>query len=93
MSRRPLGGRRRGVRRLEDEHGDRLAVAELALETLRRPRRALALYKLALADAAWLQDELRPRIAALETENLGGVSIPWSPVRRPGIQARTSPGP
>jgi hypothetical protein len=54
-----------GVRRLEDERGDRLAVAALATETLNRPRQALALYRQALADAPWLEDELRPRLEAL----------------------------
>lgn len=55
-----------GVRSLDDETGERLAVAALALETLHRPRQAAALYRRAIADEAWLADELRPRLAALE---------------------------
>jgi hypothetical protein len=58
--------RPRGVHHLEDERGDRLAVVALALETLNRPKQAITLYRRALADASWLEDELRPRLDALE---------------------------
>jgi hypothetical protein len=58
--------RPRHVRRLEDERGDRLAVAALALETLRRPRQAAAFYRRAIADEPWLAGELEPRLEAIE---------------------------
>jgi len=57
--------RERGVRGWGDERGDRLAVAAVAFETLRRPRQAAELYRLAIADAPFLRDELAPRLAAL----------------------------
>jgi hypothetical protein len=56
-----------GVRRWDQEHGERLAVAALALEHLHRPRQAAALYRRAIVDEPWLADELRPRLAALES--------------------------
>jgi hypothetical protein len=59
--------RSRGVRRWEHESRERAAVAALAFETLRRPRRAIALYRQALATEDWLERTLRPRLAALET--------------------------
>jgi hypothetical protein len=55
-----------GVRRQEDEWGERLAVTGLALETLRRPRQAAAAYRRAMEEESWLAEELRPRLAALE---------------------------
>jgi hypothetical protein len=58
--------RPRGVRGLAGEQGERLAVAGLALEALRRPRQALTFYRRAIADEQWLESELGPRLTALE---------------------------
>ncbi len=57
--------RLRHVRRLADESGDRLAVAAVAMETLRRPRQAAALYKLAIERESYLADDLEIRLAAI----------------------------
>ena len=57
------------MRSWDQEHGERLAVAGLALETLRRPRQAAALYRRAIADEAWLADVLHPRLAELEEKS------------------------
>ncbi len=59
--------RERGVRGWRDESVERIAVAALAMETLRRPRQAAALYRFAIG-RGWkaLADELRPRLAAIE---------------------------
>jgi hypothetical protein len=58
--------RPRGVRRLGDETGERLAVAAVALETLRRPHQAAALYR-RVTGTEWLHNEIRGRLRALET--------------------------
>jgi hypothetical protein len=58
--------RPRGVRGWNDERGERLAMAGLALEQLHRRRQAAAFYRLALVDQPWLEDDLRPRLAALD---------------------------
>jgi hypothetical protein len=58
--------RPRGVRGWDDEVGGRLAVAALAMETLHRPRQAVAFYRRAIADDPELQNEVGDRLAALE---------------------------
>ena len=58
--------RPRGVHGWNDERGERLAVAGLALEHLRRGRQAAAFYRRAIKDEPWLDDQLRARLAALE---------------------------
>lgn len=59
--------RERGVHGWDDEPVERQAIAALALEHLRRPRQAAALYRLAIRHG-WkgIADELRPRLHALE---------------------------
>ena len=59
--------RERGVRSWRDEPAERVAVAAMAMESLRRPRQAATLYRLAIS-RGWqsLKDELRPRLAAVE---------------------------
>ncbi|MBA2543407.1 MAG: hypothetical protein H0V17_27445, partial [Deltaproteobacteria bacterium] len=58
--------RRRDVRSWDDEQGDRVALAGIALEALHRPKQAAAMYRKALAREGWLAGFLNPRL-----ENLG----------------------
>ncbi len=58
--------RDRHVRSWENDSGDRVAIAGIALEKLRRPRQAAAMYRLAIRkEGQWLGDELRGRLKAL----------------------------
>jgi hypothetical protein len=62
--------RERGVRGWEDEPVERIVVAATAMETLRRPRQAAALYRIAIR-RGWqaLVQELKPRLAAIEARS------------------------
>ncbi|MBZ0231467.1 MAG: hypothetical protein K8M05_03895, partial [Deltaproteobacteria bacterium] len=62
--------RERGVRGWEDEPVERVVVAAMAMEHLRRPRQAAALYRLAIR-RGWqsLVQELKPRLAAIEARS------------------------
>ncbi len=57
--------RARGVRRWRDESADRIAVAGVALETLARPRKAAAMYRLAITNGTYLEDPMTRRLEAL----------------------------
>ncbi len=62
--------RERGVRRWEDEPVERMVVAAMAMEYLRRPRQAAALYRAAIRRGRRsLAQELRPRLAAIEARS------------------------
>lgn len=62
--------RERGVRGWQDEPVERVVVAAMAMETLRRPRQAAALYRVAIR-RGWraLILELKPRLAAIEARS------------------------
>jgi hypothetical protein len=62
--------RERGVRGWEDEPVERVVVAATAMETLRRPRQAASLYRIAIR-RGWqaLVNELKPRLAAIEARS------------------------
>jgi len=60
------------LRGWKDEHGDRLAVAALALAQLHRPRQAAAFLRRAVAEEPWLGHEVRDRLAALEQADCPG---------------------
>jgi hypothetical protein len=62
--------RERGVRDWEDEPVERIVVAATAMEGLRRPHQAAALYRVAIR-RGWqsLVQELKPRLAAIEARS------------------------
>ena len=57
--------RRRDIRRWEDECGDRVAVAGVALAALRRPKQAAAMFRLAMKHEDWLTPFMKARLEEL----------------------------
>ncbi len=57
--------RHRDIRTWEDERGDRVAVAGVALAALHRPKQAAAMFRLAMKHEDWLAPFMKVRLEAL----------------------------